>query len=309
MTVKKLHADQVETDVDLVRRLLAAQFPHWADLPIKPVASDGTENAIYRLGDDMAVRLAYSPGRPAKAEQVEKLDRWLPELAPHLPLAIPEPIATGKPTDEFPCPWPIVQWLEGEEATLERLADPVQAAKQLAEFVRALVKIDPTGGPAPGEHNFWRGVPLAERDELTRRCIAQSEALIDTAAVTEAWKHDLEAPVWDKPPVWIHGDIDPGNLLVVDGKLSAVIDWGGLAVGDPCYELQPAWNLFRGESRDAYRKTLGFDDATWRRGRGFALSTAVVALPYYLNTNPVIVKMARYIIDEVLSDHEGEVTD
>ena len=125
--------------------------------------------------------------------------------------------------------------------------------------------------------------------------------------MTAAWEIDLNAPVWDQQPVWIHGDIDPGNLLVVDGRLSAVIDWGGLAVGDPCYELQPAWNLFRGESRDAYREALAFDDATWRRGRGFALSTAIVALPYYLNTNPVIVKMARYMIDEVLADHERTV--
>ena len=306
MSAKKLHADQVETDVGLVRRLLAGQFPQWADLPIAPVETAGTENAIYRLGDDMAVRLAYSAHRPVKSEQVEKLDRWLPKLAPHLPLAIPEPIATGKPAEGFPCSWPIVRWLEGEEATFERIADPVDAAKALAEFVRALVKIDPAGGPAPGEHNFWRGVPLRHRDGYTRNAIAQCEGLVDAAAVTEAWEADLNAPIWDQPPVWLHGDLDPGNLLAVDGRLSAVIDWGGLGVGDPATELQPAWNLFRGESRDAYREALRFDDATWARGRGLALSVAVVALPYYLETNPVIVKWANYTINEVLADLERD---
>ncbi|MCI0776918.1 MAG: aminoglycoside phosphotransferase family protein [Chloroflexi bacterium] len=297
---KKLHADEITTDATLVRRLLAAQFPQWATLPIERVASAGTENAIYRLGDDMAVRL---PLRPVRNAQVEKLDRWLPVLAPQLPLPIPEPLAKGEPAEGYPCAWSVCRWLDGEEAAFERLEDPVEAARTLAGFVRALLAIDPTGGPPPGEHNFWRGVPLAHRDSITRRCIAESEGLIDIEAVTAAWETDLHAPVWNQPHVWIHGDIDPGNLLVVDGRLSAVIDWGGLAVGDPCYELQPAWNLFRGESRDAYRKALAFDDATWRRGRGFVLSTAIVALPYYLNTNPVIVKMARYMIDEVLADH------
>lgn len=297
---KKLHADEITTDATLVRQLLAAQFPQWAELAIEPVASAGTENAIYRLGDDMAVRL---PLRPKPPEQVDKLDRWLPVLAPQLPLPIPEPLAKGEPAEGYPCAWSVCRWLDGEEAAFERLEDPVEAARTLAGFVRTLVTIDPTDGPPPGKHNFWRGVPLADRDGSTRDAIAQCEGLIDTDAVTAAWETDLHAPVWDEPPVWIHGDIDPGNLLVVDGRLSAVIDWGGLAVGDPCYELQPAWNLFRGESRDAYRKALAFDDATWRRGRGFALSTALLALPYYLHTNPVIVKMARYMIDEVLADH------
>ncbi len=171
------------------------------------------------------------------------------------------------------------------------------------------MKIDPTGGPAPGDHNFRRGVPLADRDGYTRDAIAQSDGLLDTAAVTAAWETDLHAPVWDRPPVWLHGDLDPGNMLAVDGRLSAVIDWGGLGVGDPATELQPAWNLFRDESRNAYREAIGFDDATWARGRGLALSVAIVALPYYLNTNPVMVHGARCVIDEVLADHEGEVTD
>ena len=266
MSGNKIHADQLDTDELLVRRLLADQFPHWADLPVTAVESSGTENAIYRLGDEMGVRLPYRPG---KGDQLEKLDRWLPWLAPCLPLSIPESLARGAPSKDYPAAWSIVRWLGGEEARLDRLADPVEAARTLAAFVRALNAIDATGGPAPGTHNFWRGVPLAARDEMTRRCITESEGLVDTEAVTQAWEHDLAAPVWDGPPTWLHGDLVPDNMLLGDGRLNAVIDWGGLGVGDPATELLPAWNLFRGVSREAYREALGFDGATWARGRAW----------------------------------------
>lgn len=297
-----MHADQLTTDADLVRRLLKAQFPRWADLAVEPIASDGTANAIYRLGDELAVRVPLHVS-PAKLEQIDKEHRWLPEFAPHLPLAIQVPLAKGEPGEGYPAPWTVCAWIEGEEAQFDRLADPVKAAVELARFVRALQQIDPTEGPAPGAHNFMRGVPLAEREARTRECIAQCGGLVDTDAVTAAWETDLSVPVWDKPPVWVHGDLAPGNLLAHDGRLAGVIDWGGLGVGDPATELLPAWNLFRGESRDAYRDALGVDDATWARGRGHALSQALVALPYYLETNPAIVAWAHYMIGEVLADH------
>lgn len=303
MSASKIHADQIDTDEPLVRRLLADQFPQWADLPVTAVPTSGTENAIYRLGDEMGVRL---PFRPVKDDQLEKLERWLPRLAPRLPLSIPEPLGRGAPSKEFPAAWSIVRWLVGEEATLERLDAPVEAARTLAGFVRALIAIDATGGPAPGAHNFWRGVPLAARDEMTRRRIRDSEGLVDTDAVTRAWEHDLAASAWDAPPTWLHGDLAPDNMLQNDGRLSAVIDWGGLGVGDPATELLPAWNLFRGVSREAYREALGFDDATWARGRGLALSTSIVALPYYNNTIPVRAKRATDVIREVLADQERE---
>jgi aminoglycoside phosphotransferase (APT) family kinase protein len=303
MSRNKIHADQIETDERLVRTLLAEQFPQWANLSVTAVPSSGTENAIYRLGDEMSVRLPYRPG---KDDQIEKLDRWLPRLAPHLPLSIPEALARGAPTKEFPATWSIVRWIEGEEATLGRLQDPVGTASALAEFVRALIAIDATGGPAPGTHNFWRGVPLAARDDMTRRCIRESAGLVDTQAVMRAWERDLTAPVWDGPPTWLHGDLVPDNLLLTDGRLHAVIDWGGLGVGDPATELLPAWNLFRGASREAYREALGFDDATWARGRGLALSTSIVALPYYNDTLPVRAKHAIAVIREVLAAQEQE---
>jgi aminoglycoside phosphotransferase (APT) family kinase protein len=303
MSANKIHADQIEIDELLVRHLLEEQFPQWSDLAVTAIPTSGTENAIYRVGDEMAARLPY---RPVKDDQIEKLDRWLPRLAPRLPLSIPEPLARGAPSQEYPAAWLIVRWLDGKEATLERLDDPVEAAWTLAAFVRALIAIDATGGPAPGRHNFWRGVSLAARDDMTRRGISESEGLVDTEAVTQAWERDLAAPVWSRPPTWLHGDLAPDNMLVNDGTLSAVIDWGGLGVGDPAAELLPAWNLFRGASREAYREALGFDDATWARGRGLALSTSVVALPYYKNTIPVRAKHAIDVIRAVLSDQERE---
>lgn len=301
MSASKLHDDQLDIDEQLVRQLLRDQFPQWSGLPLAAVPTAGTENAIYRLGDQMAVRLPYRPG---KKEQIDKLDLWLPKLAPRLPLAIPTPVARGEPTKAYPAAWSVVRWLEGEEATLERLDDPVEAARTLAEFVRSLMALDTTGGPAAGRHNFSRGVPLAARDEITRKCIRELEGLIDTEVVTRAWEHDLAAPVWSGPPTWLHGDLSADNLLSKDGRLSAVLDWGGLGVGDPATELQPAWNLFRGESRDAYRDAVGLDDATWARGRGVSLSVAIVALPYYKDTNPYMATWASDIIEEVIADSE-----
>ncbi len=300
MTGSRLHPDQLEIDEALVRRLLEAQFPMWARLALERVSSAGTENAIYRLGDDMAVRLPFRPGMD---EQIEKDHRFLPTLAPQLPLAIPLPLGRGAATAEYPSSWSVCRWLPGEEAAFDRLADPSRAARELAHFVLALQSIDATGGPAPGKHNFRRGVPLADRERWTRAAIARSEGLVDTRAIAIAWERDRDAPTWDGAPVWLHGDLTPDNLLAVDGQLTGVIDWGGLGVGDPATDLLPAWDLFRGESRQAFREAMGVDDAAWARGRGLALSVAVVALPYYLDTNPTMVRQNRHSIAEVLSDH------
>jgi aminoglycoside phosphotransferase (APT) family kinase protein len=300
MSAGKMHVDEVGTDVALAGRLLAAQFPQWADLPIEPVHSDGTDNAIYRLGDDMAVRL---PRIHWATGQVDKELQWLPRLAPLLPLAIPVPLAKGTPAEGYPWHWGVYRWLEGENATIERIADPRQAATDLAHFVAALQRIDPSDGPAPGGHLSSRGVPLEVRDVETRAAIASLDGVLDTDAVTAAWETDLKAPAWDGPPVWIHGDLQSGNLLAVQGRLSAVIDFGCLGVGDPACDMIVAWNLFSGEPREVFRAALLVDDATWARGRGWALSVALIALPYYLSTGPAIAAGARRTIDEVLADH------
>ena len=302
MCATRIHADQLESDERLVRRLISDQFPHWANLSVTAVPSSGTENAIYRLGDEMAVRLPYR----ANDDQTAKLDHCLPRLAPHLPLPITEPLGRGLPSKAYPAAWSVVRWLDGEVATLEQLDDPVEAATTLAAFVRSLMKIKPEGGPVPGEHNFSRGVPLAARDELTRKAIRECSGLVDTGAVAQAWQQALAVPEWSRPPTWLHGDLAPDNLLVRDGRLSAVIDWGGLAVGDPATELLPAWNLFLGASRAAYREALGLDEATWRRGRGLALSVAIVALPYYNRTLPGRAENAKSVLRELLADFEQE---
>ena len=300
MSPGKMHAGEVHTDAALVRRLLAAQYSQWADLRIEPVRSAGTDNALYRLGDDMAVRL---PRIDWAVGQVDKEQRWLPVLAPHLPLAIPVPLARGKPGEGYPWHWSVYRWLAGENATIVRLADPRQAARDLAGFIAALQRIDPTDGPPPGPHNSGRGVPLAERDAATRAAIASLDGILDTAALTAAWEADLQAPAWPGPPVWLHGDLQSGNLLAVRGRLSAVIDFGCLGVGDPACDLMVAWNLLSTGTRAVFRAALLVDDDTWARGRGWALSVGLIALPYYQDTNPVLAGISRRAIQEVLADH------
>jgi aminoglycoside phosphotransferase (APT) family kinase protein len=292
----KMHVDEVDTDASLVRGLLAAQFPQWADLPIEPVASAGTDNAIYRLGDDKTVRL---PRIQWATGQVEKEQQWLPKLAPLLPVAIPVPLGKGEPADGYPWRWSIYRWLNGENPAVNRLDDPGSLATKLAQFVAALHRIDPSGGPSAG-----RGVPLEERDGPTRTAIDALRGIVDTAAVTAAWDIALRAPAWPGPPVWLHGDLSPGNLLSVDGRLSAVIDFGCLGVGDPACDLIVAWNLLPAETRNVFRAALRVDDATWERGRGWALSIALIQLPYYQSTNPVLAAGARHTIGEVLAEHE-----
>jgi aminoglycoside phosphotransferase (APT) family kinase protein len=299
VTAGKMHADEVETDVALVRNLIAAQFPQWADLPIEPVDSAGTDNAMYRLGADMAVRL---PRIEDASGQIDKEHRWLPGLAPLLPLAVPVPLALGMPGEGYPWHWSINRWLAGENATTERIADPRQLARDLADFITALHRIDPTNGSAPEPYSTSRGVPLATRDASTRAAIASLHDMVDCDAVTAAWEAALDTPAWDGPPVWLHGDLQSGNLLAVEGRLSAVIDFGCLGVGDPACDLMVGWNLLSADSRVEFRAALAVDDATWARGRGWALSVGLIALPYYVDTNPFLANMSRYAINEVLSD-------
>ncbi|SCL16005.1 Predicted kinase, aminoglycoside phosphotransferase (APT) family [Micromonospora rhizosphaerae] len=272
----KMHADEIQTDVDLVRRLTAGQFPRWADLPICPVASYGTDHDIYRLGEHLAVRL---PRIEWATKQAAREAEWLPRLAPHLPLALPVPLAMGRPAEGYPFDWSVYEWLPGENAN-GTIRDLDHAAVDLARFVSALRRIPPTTDAFPRLPR-QRGGPLAEFDEGVRRSVRQLGDRIDGEATLRSWRESLEAPAWDGPEVWVHGDLLPGNLLVVDGRLSAVIDFGGLNVGDPACDLQPAWNVFTGDSRQRFRAELDIDDASWLRGRGWALLQAVIAMPYY----------------------------
>lgn len=300
MTAGKMHDDEVETDVPLVRRLLARQFPQWADLPLAPVPSAGTDNALYRLGDDLTVRL---PRIHWAAGLADKEYEWLPKLAPLLPLPIPVPLVKGEPAEGYPWSWSVQGWLPGGNATRDRIADMAQFARDLAGFITALHGVDPTGGPPAGPLNFSRGVPLPARDVGTRKAIASLQGVVDTGTATTAWDAALSAPMWDGPPVWLHGDLQSGNLLAVEGQLSAVIDFGCLGVGDPACDLQVAWNLLTPDARSLFRDALGVDDATWVRGRGWALSCGLGAVSHYQYTNRVLAGIGRYGIDQVLADH------
>jgi aminoglycoside phosphotransferase (APT) family kinase protein len=286
-----MHADELEIDIPLVRRLLADQFPELAGLPLEPVASPGTDNAIYRLGSDLALRLPrihWAAGQPA-------LDaRWLPGLAPLLPLPIPVPLATGAPGQGYPWSWSVVPWLEGETAHAEPINDLERAATDLAAFIAAMHRLDPADGPPPGTSTFARGEPLALRDDATRTAIASLGDAVDAEAVTAAWEAALRAPEWEGVPVWLHGDLDARNVLVQDDRLSGVIDFGCLSIGDPACDVAVVWKMLSAGTRDIFRTALAIDDATWARSRGWALSQALIALPYYtMETNPVLVTEAR----------------
>ena len=288
-----MHADELPIDAALAHRLLAAQFPEWAGLPLEPVRFFGTDNAIYRLGAELAVRL---PRRAQNVVQLEKELDWLPRLAPLLPLAIPEPVAVGEPGEGYPLPWAVYRWLYGEPAYE---APPGEPERELAAFLSALRLIDPAGGPPPGEHNFFRGEPIRLRDEVTRSAIAKLGLEREALPI---WEAALAAPDWVGPAVWIHGDLDARNLIVSNGRLSGVVDFGGLGAGDPACDVMAAWKVLSANGRVHLRRELEIDDATWARARGWALTTAVNALTYYTDeTNPLLVREARNWLAEVLA--------
>lgn len=287
MRTQRIHTDEVDVDAALVRRLIADQHPQWAGLPLTPVPSWGTDNALFRLGDDMVVRL---PIHEASTHDLEREERWLPFVAAALPVEAPARLASGEPAHAYPFHWCVWRWIEGANPAAGRLADPHRSAREIAGVVRALHAIDVTDAPRAG-----RGVPLADpdRDGRTREAIAQLRGIADIDVLTTAWDSALRVPAWDRAPVWVHGDLTPGNLIVVEDRLVAVLDWGGVGIGDPACDLLPAWNLLPAEARPTYRAAVGADDAMWERGRGWALSTAVIALPYYFDTNPGMVAMAQ----------------
>lgn len=289
----------VEIDASLVRRLVAAQFPAWAHLAIRPVQPGGWDNRMFRLGEYLSVRL---PSTEDYAAQVDKEHRWLPKLASALPLPIPTPLAKGIPTNEYPWHWSVYQWLEGEIATIDRIVDTREFAATLAHFLACLQRVDPSGGPAPGPHNFYRAGPLATYDAETRRVIAAMSGAIDRTIATATWDAALSA-TWDTSPVWLHGDVQATNLLVTAGRLSAVIDFGCSGVGDPACDLTIAWTLFSGESRNAFRTALTLDSATWARARGWALWKALIALAAPVGAYAAEAVNARYVVDEVLAEH------
>jgi aminoglycoside phosphotransferase (APT) family kinase protein len=297
MSTPKMHPDEIDIG-SLVSQLIANQFPHWTYLPITTVHSTGTDNAIYRLGDDMAIRL---PRLPRAAVTVDNELQWLPRLAPQLPLAIPTPLAKGVPDDTYPYPWSICNWLPGDNIADPHDVDLTDAAVRLGRFVAALQRIDTTGGPPP-----FRGGPVSTLDTRVRAEIQDlgAHGTLDPDLAAAAWDTALAAPAWDGPPVWIHADLYPTNLLAQHGRLSAVIDFGGLGTGDPAIDMLPAWALLTTRSRDLFRAEADVDEATWVRGRGWALGLGVGAVHFYRVTNPALAANGRRCIAEALADYQ-----
>ncbi len=258
---------RITVDAKQVRRLVAAQFPPLADLPVEPVANGGWDNWTFHLGPERLVRL---PSAAEYAVAVDKEHRWLPALAARLPLPIPAPLAKGEPGEGYPYPWSIYRWLDGEPASVDRIADPVRFALDLAEFLAALQSVDAVGGPQPGIHNWFRGGTLRTYDKNVHDALAELDGHVDAELVREIWARALDAR-WDGVDRWFHGDTAQGNLLLADGQLAAVIDFGTCGVGDPACDLAIAWTLLTADGREAFRKRLSVDDATWARGRGWAL--------------------------------------
>jgi aminoglycoside phosphotransferase (APT) family kinase protein len=297
----KMHADELDIDAALVTRLVAEQFPRWAELTVTQVASAGTDNAMYRLGDDMVVRL---PRLPGGARQIGKEHRWLPHLAPHLPLAVPEPLALGEPGAGYELPWGVYRWLDGDNAYDVPLTELAESARELGAFVAALRSVDDaTDGPPS-----WRGGPVAGNDAEVRDAIRDlgADGVLDPELATAAWEETLALPQWSGAPVWIHGDLLPGNLLADDGRLTSVIDFGGIGVGDPACDTMAAWTVFDAGTRELFREAADVDDAIWARGRGWALCFGLTADHYYGGgKNPVLAAVARRAVAEVLAEYGG----
>lgn len=280
-----MHDDEVPIDEPLVTGLLHQQFPHLAGQRLTRVSSHGTDNALFRIGDDLVARL---PRIEWVVAAVRREFTWLPKLAPHLATAVPEPVALGEPSDEYPHPWAIYRWLDGHNPQPDEAATLVA---DLSQFIRDLHRVDTESAP-PAE----RGVPLRRRDRATRRALAE---LGNPPDLLRMWDGALTVPDWPHAPVWLHADLAPGNLLVRDGRLAAVIDFGTAGVGDPAVDLIPAWTVFGSRTRDAFREATRPDDDTWRRARGWALSIAAIQLPYYEHRNPPLAEAARHVLREL----------
>ncbi|WP_173070558.1 aminoglycoside phosphotransferase family protein [Phytohabitans houttuyneae] len=280
----------------LVSRLVAKQFPQWAGLPVREVSTVGTDNMIYRLGDELVVRL---PALPRAAPTVGREWEWLPRLAPRLPLDVPVPLGSGVPDGEFPYPWSVYRWLEGQTLATRPDLDMRDVAVRLGRFVAALQRIDTAGAPRSP-----RAVPVRAGDTEVHESIERLAAvgLVDAELATAVWEDALAAQPWAKPPVWLHGDLLPANLVARHGRLAAVIDFGQVGTGDPATDLLPAWALLTTRTRDVFRAVVGVDDATWRRGRGWALKAGLGAMRIYRYTNPALAAAGRHSLAEVLAD-------
>lgn len=293
--------DRLTIPTNLVERLIADQFPHLSSLAVQPLVPGGWNNRSFRLGPDMIIRL---PSAERYEAQVEKEQRFLPLLAPHLPLPIPEPVAMGRPGHGYPFCWGIYRWIAGETALSAEITDRNRFAADLAGFLKILHRIDGADGPPAGPHNFYRGGPLTTYDQESRTAIDRLGDCIDSTRALSLWNQAL-ASQWQKPPVWLHGDIAPGNLLVDNGRLSAVIDFGGCGTGDPACDLAIAWTFMDRATAARFRATLDHDEATWTRARGWALWKTLISLQKQVETGAPEAAESRAVLERILAEDHG----
>ncbi len=296
MRITKLHSDEADIDLSLVRQLLREQFPQWADLELEPLRPQGTDNAMFKLGDDKVVRL---PRTPSSAANIAKESEWLSRLSPLLPIAVPTPLGTGHPSAGYPFSWLVSSWIEGVTPDSEMSLDQHHAAIDLGSFVAAIRRISPMGAPQCN-----RGLPLQVRDAATRAAIFALSDAYDARELTTPWETALAAPQWKGLPAWMHGDLHAGNVLAQNGRVTGVVDFGLAGVGDPACDLMVAWTLLTADTRALFRSIVQPDDATWARGRGWALHFGIVAYPYYRMSNPALAAAAKRSLDEVLADRD-----
>ncbi|MBF4998048.1 aminoglycoside phosphotransferase family protein [Nocardia sp. BSTN01] len=287
-------------DAGLVARLIARQFPRWSALAVTPVVNDGWDNRTFRLGEDMSVRLPTAAGY---APAVAKESRWLPRLAPSLPVPVPTVLAVGEPDLGYPFPWSVRRWIHGETADRAGIEDMTEFAVAAAEFIHALQRCDAAEAPPAGAHSFYRGRPPGHYDAQTRHCLHILDGRVDTASATGVWEKAL-ATEWERNPVWFHGDLAPGNLVVDQGKLAAVIDFGACGIGDPACDLVLAWTMLSGDSREAFRRAIDHDSATWDRARGWALWKALLTVAEYRSTDHESASRAQRILNDILTDED-----
>lgn len=295
--IAKLHADEVDIDLNLVTSMLADQFPQWAALAIAPVVIAGTDNVMLRLGDELYIRL---PRTPSAAAALERENRYPALLARYLPVPVPIPLAQGQPQAGYPFNWCVGRWIQGQMPVCGKGSHGL--AQQLGEFVHALHTIPVTEPELQKSLTSYRGGPLGARDTLTRNAIAQCGDYLDTDILLHVWETVSQIQEHNATPCWIHTDIQPGNLLVNEGKLAAVIDWGGMAIGDPAVDLIVAWNLLSQDNREDFKRAVDTDKATWLRGRAWALSIGVIAYAYYVEKEPALARTSRYQIEQVAAD-------
>ena len=289
----------VNIDASLVARLIEEQFPAWSDLEIRPVKASGHDNRTFHLGEGMSVRL---PSAVGYVSQVEKEQRWLPILSKQLSLPISQPIAMGCPNDAYPWPWSVNQWIDGEALLHSRVEDLEQLARDLGSFLMELQSIDATEGPQAGVHNFYRGGSLSVYDDDSRTAIANNIEIFDAEVLRAIWETAL-ASAWNREPVWVHGDVAPGNLLVQDGKLCAVIDFGVLGVGDPACDAAMAWTFFDASSREIFKQALHMDEETWDRARGWALWKALITYDGNKDMDKERAEEAYHVIHTVMDEY------